>query len=46
VPLLLQAAMASAEVATAMTAARVLLMRASFWQAPGSPSSRGSSVSC
>jgi hypothetical protein len=35
--LLLQAAMASAEVVAAMTAASVLLIRASFWQAPGRP---------
>ena len=41
--LLLHAAMASAEVAAATMAARVLLMRASFWQAPGNPSSQGSS---
>ena len=43
--LLLHAAIVSAEVATAMTAASVLLIRASFWRAPGSPGSRGSSVS-
>jgi uncharacterized membrane protein YdbT with pleckstrin-like domain len=35
--LLLHAAMASVEVATATTAASVLLIRASFWQPPGSP---------
>jgi hypothetical protein len=44
-PLLLHAAMASAEVVTAMTAASVLLIRASFWQAPGSPSGQGSAGS-
>jgi len=36
-PLLLHAAMASVEVATATTAASVLLIRASFWQGPGNP---------
>ena len=41
--LLLHAAMASAEVAAATMAASVLLIRASFWQAPGNPGSRGSS---
>jgi hypothetical protein len=35
--LLLHAAMASVEVATATTAASVLLIRASFWQGPGNP---------
>ena len=42
--LLLHAAMASVAVAAAMTAASGLLIRASFWQAPGSPGGRGSAV--
>jgi hypothetical protein len=45
-PLLLHAAMASAEVVTAMTAASVFLIRASFWQAPGSPGGRGCAGAC